>query len=245
MKSPGSALLISGTDTEVGKTVVTSALAAYWQTYRLSQGLAILKPLQAGTGDREWYQRLFQLNQTPEQINPLYYQSPLAPPLAAEQEGKPIDLALAWQMLQRLQQTHDWILVEGLGGLGSPVTRELTVVDLARDWRLPTLLVVPVKLGAIGQAVAHAALARQAHLKVGGIILNCVHPCTATELENWAPPDLIQSLTYLPVLGTVPFLDDPTNIARLAQIVTNWNLEVLMSKIKSSNHVGANSDQKL
>ncbi len=234
-----STLLISGTDTEVGKTVVTSALASYWQTYRRSEKLAILKPLQSGEGDREHYQRLFQLEQTPEQLNPLYFHKPLAPPIAAEQEGKPIDLAKAWQTLRNLQQTHDWVLVEGLGGLGSPVTAELTVADLARDWQLPTLLVVPVQLGAIGQAVAHGALARQARLNVRGIILNCIHPCTTTELENWAPKAMIQSLTCLPVLGTLPYLEDPTDCLKLAQIAATIELEVLMTDI-TSNFIGSN-----
>ena len=227
-------LLISGTDTEVGKTVVTSALAAYWQTHCPPQQLAILKPLQSGEGDREHYQRLFHLNQTLDQINPLYYQMPLAPPIAAAQEGKPIDLAKAWQTLQHLQQTHDWILVEGLGGLGSPVTSELTVADLARDWQLPTLLVVPVKLGAIGQAVAHGALARHARLTVKGLILNCVHPCTETELQNWAPQEMIQALTHLPVLGTLPYLEDPTDCSCLAQVAATWKLEVMMPRVISS-----------
>ena len=144
-------LLISGTDTDVGKTVVTTALIAYWQTYWPSQRVAICKPLQTGTGDRELYQQLFDLDQSPEQLNPIHYSLPLAPPLAAAQEGREIDLAAVWTTVRSLQQTHDWVFVEGLGGLGSPVTLELTVADLARDWQLPTLLVVPVKLGAIGQ----------------------------------------------------------------------------------------------
>ena len=229
-----STLLISGTDTEVGKTVVTSALAAYWQTYRSSQSLAILKPLQSGEGDREHYQHLFQLNQTPEQINPLHFQQPLAPPIAAELEGKAIDLAKVWQTLCDLQQTYDWVLVEGLGGLGSPVTHELTVADLARDWCLPTLLVVPVKLGAIGQAVAHAALACQSRLTMRGILLNCVTPCTAKELENWTPKEMIQALTHLPILGILPYLEDPTDFAQLAQVAANWELEALMNDVTSS-----------
>ncbi len=221
-------LFITGTDTDVGKTVLTTALAAYWQTYYASQNLAILKPLQTGTGDRELYLRLFNLNQTPAELNPLHWPAPLAPPLAAALEGERIDLALPWQTLQSLQQRHDLVLVEGLGGLGSPVTPELTVADLARDWRLPTVLVVPVQLGAIGQAVAHAALARQYGVALRGIVLNCVRPDSETQVDQWAAVDLIQSLTQLPVLGVLPHLSEPTDLPRLAQVASALDLERLL-----------------
>ena len=95
------ALLIAGTDTDAGKTVLTTALAAYWQTYCTSRRLGIMKPIQSGLGDRELYTRLFHLDQSPEEITPLYFQAPLAPPLAADREGRRIELELAWQGFAR------------------------------------------------------------------------------------------------------------------------------------------------
>jgi len=127
------ALLISATDTNAGKTVLTAALAAYLQTYRSSESVGILKPIQTGVGDRELYSQLFALNQTLDEITPLCFQAPLAPPVAAEKEGRSIDLKRAWQAMIKLGQQRDWVLVEALGGLGTPVTHELTVADLARD----------------------------------------------------------------------------------------------------------------
>lgn len=221
-------LFIAGTDTDAGKTVLTSALAAYYQTYYSQHSLAILKPLQTGSGDRELYLQLFNLKQTPAELNPLQFQAPLAPPLAAELEGRAIDLALPWRTLQSLQQTYDLVLVEGLGGLGSPVTRELTVADLARDWRLPTLLVVPVKLGAIGQAVANVALAHQCRIQLQGIVLSCVQPVSPTQIDQWAPADLIQDMTQIPVLGRLPHLDNPRDLNQLAQAAAQLDLEPLL-----------------
>ncbi len=120
------------------------------------------------------------------------------------------------------------MLVEALGGLGSPVTYEITVADLARDWRLPVVLTVPVKLGAIAQAVANVALARQSRVHLQGIVLNCVQPCSLEEVADWAPRDLIQTLTHTPVLGTVPHLSDPADLSKLAQIAANLDLERLI-----------------
>jgi dethiobiotin synthetase len=228
------ALLIAGTDTDAGKTVVTMALAAYWQAHCQPQTFGILKPLQTGNGDRELYHRLFDLDQTLEELNPIHFAAPLAPPLAAAKEAKTVKLEPAWQALQALCQRRDWVLVESLGGLGSPVTSETTVADLAWDWRLPTLLVVPVRLGAIGQAVANVALANQSRVHLKGIVLNCAQPCSEAEIADWAPAHLIQSLTHVPVLGIIPHLTDPTDLTKLVEAASNLDLERLMPLVYSA-----------
>lgn len=221
-------LLIAGTDTDAGKTVLTSALAAYWQMYFPDRTLGIMKLLQTGTGDRELYTRLFALDQDPEELNPLHFRAPLAPPIAAEREGRHIDLAKVWAALADLKQRKDFVLVEALGGLGSPVTRELTVADIARDWRMTGVLVAPVKLGAIGQVVTNVAFARQTGFNLRGIVLNCVQERSAQEIADLTPIDLIESITQMPVLGILPHLDDPTDLAQLAKIASELDLERLL-----------------
>ncbi|HEY9640293.1 MAG TPA: dethiobiotin synthase [Coleofasciculaceae cyanobacterium] len=228
------ALLIAGTNTGVGKTVLTSALAAYWQRYRASRPLGILKPVQCGVGDaaadgdRAHYAHLFTLSQTLEEINPIHFQARLAPAIAAEREGASVQLEKAWHQFEALSQNRDFILVESSGGLGAPITYETTVADLAWDWRLPTVLVVPVQPGAIAQAVANVALARQSRVHLKGIILNCVQPCQAQEQEDWIPTDLLQSLTQKPVLGCIPHLSDPTDLSKLIQVAAHLDLERLL-----------------
>lgn len=223
-------LLIAGTDTNVGKTLLTTALISYWQTYYLSRSLGVFKPIQTGIGDRELYTQLFALNQSIEEINPLHFEAALAPPIAAELEGKTVDLKLVWSQLCQLQQSRDFVLIEGLGGLGSPVTNELIVADLARDWHLPTILVVPVRLGAIAQAVANVALARQTGVLLKGLVLNCVEPCSEQDIENWTPTHLIESLTQIPILGILPYLDTPTDREKLTQIASDLDIETIFNE---------------
>ncbi|WP_208339505.1 dethiobiotin synthase [Aetokthonos hydrillicola] len=218
-------LLITASNTESGKTVLTTALAAYWQKYRPDSSLGIMKPIQSGEGDREWYQKLFSLNQSSEEITPLYYKAPLAPPVAAAQENRIVDLGVVWQAFTALRDRRDFVLVEALGGLGSPVTDEMTVADLAGSWQLPTLLVVPVKLGAIAEAVANVALARQSRVQLLEIILNCVQPRTDTEIDNWTPVNLIQRLTNTPILGCLPYLENPADLDKLAKVASDLDLE--------------------
>lgn len=221
------ALLVAGTDTEVGKTVLTSALLAYWQQHRPDQAPAVLKPFQSGVGDRELYQRLFFPDTSLDAITSQYFDAPLAPPLAAALEGRSVDLTSAWRTLETTTQQHSWVLVEGLGGLGSPVTYELTVADLAAAWHLPVVLVVPVKLGAIAQAIANVALARQNAIDLRGIVLNCPQPYTPEQIEQWAPAGLIANLAQTPVLGTLPYLPTPESVTALAAAAANLELEAL------------------
>ncbi|RZM75008.1 dethiobiotin synthase [Leptolyngbya iicbica] len=220
-------LLITGSDTDVGKTIVTTAIAAYWLKHFGANSLGLMKPVQSGIGDFETYTRLFDLQQSAESLTPQRFAAPLAPPLAAAQEGKSIDLTVVWQHLSQLLAERQFVLVEALGGLGSPVTDEWTIADLAAAWHLPIVLVIPVKLGAIAQAVANTALARQYQLSVRGIILNCTAPLTKAEQQNWAPIDLIERLTQLPVLGTMPYLAQTDDIPALVQAASDLKLEAL------------------
>ncbi|AFY94360.1 dethiobiotin synthase [Chamaesiphon minutus] len=222
-------LLISSTDTEAGKTALTATLAAYGRKYRPQQNWGILKPIQCGNGDREFYSRVF--DRSIEDINPIYLAAPLAPPIAAAQAGTNIELGVAWQALQRMRQQYDFVLVEGIGGLGTPLTAELVVADLAREWRLPTVLVVPVKLGAIGLAVANVALAKHYNVQLRGIVLNCPEPLSDAEIANFAPAELIQSLTSTPVLGCLPYLPNLEDLDLLAAAAANLELEVLLPNL--------------
>ncbi len=219
-------LLIVGSDTGVGKTVLTSCLAAYYQTYRPASTLAIYKPVQSGVGDREFFKSTFTLTQTIEEITPIFFETPIAPAIAMFRENKPLDLGLIWHYFQTLQNKYDWVLVESLGGLGSPITPEYTVADLAKDWHIPVVLVVSVKLGAIAQTVANVALAKVNKINLKGIVLNIANP-DDSNLEDLAPIDLIQGLTCVPVVGVIPYISDLQNLSELARAASNLELSRL------------------
>lgn len=232
------ALLIAGTDTDVGKTYVTIALTAYWQKYQTDKDadnktiLSIFKLMQTGIGDRELYSSLFAEIESIEVVVPLSFSSPVAPPIAAAKEGRIIELGKIWQEFTASQAKSDLVLLETLGGLGSPVTDELIVGNIAADWHLPTILVVPVRLGAIANTVANVALARSLKIDLKGIILNCCQPEAEESIEDLTPIDLIQSLTQIPIIGILPYISDLADTQRLAQIASNWDLELLFPQLE-------------
>ena len=220
-------LLIAGTNTDVGKTFVTVSLVFYQQKYQKTISTGLLKLMQTGKGDRELYEELFADSESIKVVTPLQFEAPLAPPIAAAKEQKALDLKRVWQSLSQLQQQQDLVLIEALGGLGSPVTEELTVANLAADWRLPTVLVVPVALGAIAQAVANVALARSLNIDLKGIILNCSDREGEAHQDDLAPKKLIETLTHTVVLGTLPYVRNLSDRDSLAAIVSDWDLELM------------------
>lgn len=138
------------------------------------------------------------------------------------------DLGQLWQGVTTLSQQNDWVFLESFGGLGSPLTFETTVADLAGDWRLPTVLVVPVGANAIAQAVAHVALARQSGIQLKGIVLNCMHPTSEPQISDGVDVDVLRSLTQSPILGYIPYLIDISDSDKLAYATSEMVLENLM-----------------
>jgi dethiobiotin synthetase len=228
-----STILISSTNTEVGKTQVITALTAYLLKHRDQKELVgLIKLIQTGQGDLEYYLELFdaQFKEKRLQIEaPLVFEKPIATPLAAEYEGKEIDLGYLWQQFSALSSSSDFVLAEGSGGLGSPITRELTFADLAASWRIPTILVAPVELGVIAQIVANVALARQKGVNLLGIVLNCTCQLDEEQIADWAPVDLIFGLTQVPILGYFPYLENPQDLDALCVAASGLDLEVIFN----------------
>ncbi len=217
-------LLISGTDTGIGKTVLAMALFAYWQKYYPEQTPGLFKLLACGDSDLATYAHVFGQHQ--DMTCPLHFTAGLAPALAAAQEGKTIDIGQIWNALNTFQGQHQRVFVEAVGGLGCPLTWDYTVADLAKDWRLPVLLVAPLRLGVLSQVVVHSRFAQKMGIKIVGIVLNQVDPEADPELL--APQGWLAALSGLPCLGILPYVNEFTP-ATLAAAAAQLDLEYLLN----------------
>jgi len=138
-----------------------------------------------------------------ESICPCRCYEPLAPAVALSREGREIDLARVNATVMDIIQRHDVTLVEGAGGLLVPVFGSVTFVDLAREWRLPLIVVVGNKLGALNHAQLTVNWARQAGLNVTGYVVNTLSAkCDVAARTN---VDVLADLLGAP-LGVLPWL---------------------------------------
>lgn len=219
-------MFVAGTDTEVGKTAVSSALIAYWRYFLAHSPLGVIKLMQTGIGDRQWYEEF--CDDHTRLVVPLEYETPVAPPVAATLEGRDIDLELVRRSLDELAAETEFVIAESLGSLGSPVTDDLLVADLAGQWQMPAVLVVPVKLGSIGQTIGQVSLAREHNIQLRGMILSCGTPAAVGEIEKLSPPATLEKFTDIPVIGTLPYVKDWGDRRFLAETVATWDLEKLL-----------------
>jgi dethiobiotin synthetase len=211
------ALLVTGTDTGVGKTFVACALAHALRAR--GRRVGVLKPVETGVdGDPEDARRLAEAagDLAPlDELCPYRLRAPLAPAVAAERERVSIDLERIVALIERRARSVDRLLVEGAGGLLVPIVGTTTYLDLALRARLPLLLVAANRLGTVNHCALNARVAAAAGLEVTGFVLSQPTPTTDVSAETNA--DTIGRLTGLRCLGVLSHLARPEDAAALLE----------------------------
>ena len=201
---------ITGTDTEVGKTVASCALL---QAACLQGRCAVgYKPVASGcelteegwrNSDALALQRHSAISLAYEQVNPYAFAEPTSPHIVSADEQRVIEFSVLSAGLQRLKAQADWVLVEGAGGWFTPLSPAQTFADWAQAERLPVILVVGIKLGCINHALLTVQAIQQAGLPLAGWIANDVTPP-----GKWHSEYLHTLCGKLPapLLGEIPWL---------------------------------------
>jgi dethiobiotin synthetase len=189
---------VTGTDTAVGKTVVTGGLARALRAEGRSVG--ILKPVQSGARADDPAGDAALLAATCVYA----FEAPLAPLVAAQVEGATVELEPIVRAAERLAAANDVLLVEGAGGLLVPLADGLLVADVARALALPLVVVARAGLGTVNHVLLTLEAARARGLEVAAVVLNGDED--ASTPEN---PDLIGAFGGKPLLLRVPTTDTP------------------------------------
>lgn len=174
-------IFVTGTDTGVGKTYVAVALL---RALAAAGVRAVgMKPVAAGVdagartnADVEALRRAGNVDAPPGERNPYAFAPPIAPHVAAARAGVPIDLDRIAEAYARLAARADVVVVEGAGGPLVPIDGGHDMLDIARRLRLPVVLVVGVRLGCLGHALAAELAIRMRGLSLAGWIANRIDP---------------------------------------------------------------------
>lgn len=203
---PAKGFFVTGTDTEVGKTVIAGACA------RLLRGrgarVGVFKPIATGcrhdprlglvSSDAEFLAACAETTYDLRIISPCCYLTPAAPLVAAEHEHRPIDFDAIAQAYRYIVQNSDIVIVEGIGGLLVPITGSVSVADMAAMFDLPLVIVGRIGLGTINHTLLTLEAARQRGLKVAGVVLNGYDPSGATLAEETASRTIAAVAKILP-----------------------------------------------
>ena len=205
---------ITGTDTEVGKTVSTVALLR--AANKLGLLTAAYKPVASGCDlmeeglcnqDVVMLQKNTSLRLAYEQLVGYCFEPHIAPHIASDECGVPIELDVLSQGLTRLKETDaDMIFVEGAGGWRLPIGHGHFLSDWVRHEDLPVILVVGTKLGCLNHAMLTCEAIERDRLNLAGWCVTRIHPGMSYYKANL---DTLKSLLPAPFLGEIPYLARP------------------------------------
>ena len=205
-------IVITGTNTDIGKTYVACGIVRELKNRGIDVG--VFKPFCSGS--REDAEKLISasgVNDTIEEVNPFYFEQPLAPYHALKLEGKNIDIKKCLEAFDILRHRHDLMIVEGAGGIMVPImdTPEgiYSFRDLFSDLASDIIIVTSRDLGTINHSWLSAKICDEAGLNVAGFIFNDTKPVEEKEpaISN---PEIIEYCSGKPVLGIVKYNDKKT-----------------------------------
>ncbi|MCK4909591.1 MAG: dethiobiotin synthase [Planctomycetes bacterium] len=239
---------ITGTDTGVGKTVITAGLARIL----ISKGydVGIMKPITTGgkpklevrslksdknhsasrisnlvSPDVEFLVKATGITDPLHIISPIRLKHPLSPNLAAKLSRTRININKIWSAYRELQKRHEILLIEGIGGLMVPIKDNYFVADLVKRMGLPLIIVARPALGTINHTLLTIRYARSRKLKIKGFIINYDRPYRVGLAEKLGPKS-ISRISRVPCLGTIPYRAklNPKNIplAPFKKIITSF-----------------------
>ena len=204
-------LFITGTSTGVGKTAVAAGLA--W-ALRKKVDVGMMKPFATAnrpfsrkyrSKDTALLAKAAGVNDSDHELNPFFYTLAASPLVAAQVKGTvPPNVEKALYVLQDLAKRHEFMIVEGIGGIMVPLSEYESVADFAKKAGLPTVIISTPTLGTLNHTLLTVKACREFGINLKGIIVNKM-PKKPNIAERKAP-EVIEKLSDVKVLGVLPFV---------------------------------------
>ena len=243
-----SGLLVTGTDTGVGKTFVTAGIARALKDDGLDVG--VMKPAETDHDHGPWpadaqtLATAARVTDPAEIVVPYVFGPPVAPLVAARMANRAIEVERIFDAFERIAARHDTVLVEGAGGLAVPLAefgerdRLFDYADLARRLDLSILIVARAHLGTLNHTALTIEYARQRGVPVVGVVVNGLDHA----LEDASAPDnpaLIEEMGGVPVLGVIERVEGIVDVERMAAAVReSVDLDRLRNLLTSTDDGG-------
>ena len=222
---------ITGTDTDVGKTYITAGLAVSLRKIGIDVG--VMKPFAAGTAQKKGFKskdveilsRAAQITDPENLLNPQFFPIPASPYTAWKNLKLKPKISLILSSFKKLSKQHEMILVEGMGGVMTPVLKDYYITNLIKDMKIPTIIVTRSKVGTVNHTIMTVKMCEKYKIPIKGIIINNFDSVgyNTKELRR----DL-QNLTGIKVLGIIPFIKNMSDESLYNIFKKNLNLKVFL-----------------
>ena len=224
-------VFIAGTDTDVGKTYVTAGIAVTLRQMNIDVG--IMKPFAAGTAQKKGFKsedveilsNAAQVKDPENLVNPQFFPIPASPYTAWKTLKTKPKIAPVLSSFKKLSKIHDTLLVEGMGGIMTPILKDYYITDLIKDMRIPAVIVTRTKVGTVNHTVMTVNMCNKYKIPIKGIIINDF------DSDGYKPRELtrdLKNLLEIPVLGTIPYIDDFSDLSLSKIFKKNLNFKLLL-----------------
>ena len=221
---------ITGTDTDVGKTYITAGLAVTLRKMGLDIG--VMKPFAAGTAQKKGFKsedieilsKAAQVNDPENLINPQFFKISASPYTAWKKLKIKPKVSTILSSFKKLSKLHETILVEGMGGVMTPILKDYYITNLIKDMKIPTILVTRSKVGTVNHTIMTVKMCEKYKIPIKGIIINNFdmgYPVKQLTSD-------LQNLTGIKVLGSIPFLNDLSDASLYRIFKKNIDLNSLL-----------------
>ena len=202
-------LFVTATDTDIGKTFVCAGLAYALKKSGIDVG--IMKPFACGvkqkigfsSNDLTILTNAAMVDDAEDIINPFFFPIPASPYTAAKNLGVKIDVEHVMECFRKLDEIHDIVLVEGIGGIMTPILKDYAIIDLIKDLMANTIIVTSSKIGTVNHTVLTCNMCKNMNIPIKGLIINNF------DSTGYPIPELerdLSALTDLPVLCSLPHM---------------------------------------
>jgi len=202
-------LFVTATDTDIGKTYVCAGLAYALKKSGIDVG--IMKPFACGvkqkigfsSNDLTILTNAAMVDDAEDIINPFFFPIPASPYTAAKNLGVKIDVEHVMECFRKLDEIHDIVLVEGIGGIMTPILKDYAIIDLIKDLMANTIIVTSSKIGTVNHTVLTCNMCKNMNIPIKGLIINNF------DSTGYPIPELerdLSALTDLPVLCSLPHM---------------------------------------
>ena len=224
-------LFITGTDTDVGKTYVTAGLAIVLRKMNIDIG--VMKPFAAGTPQKNGFKSedvkilsdAAQVNDAENLVNPQFFPIPASPYTAWKNLKIKPNINLILSNFKKLSKLHSVILVEGIGGIMTPILKNYFIADLINEMKIPTVLVTRTKVGTVNHTIMTIKMCAKYNISIKGIIINDF------DTDGYDTKVLIRdlkSITGIPILGSIPFINNLNDSSLYRVFKKNINVKLLL-----------------
>ena len=223
-------IFITGTDTDVGKTYITAGLAVTLR--KMGIDIGVMKPFAAGNAQKNGFKsedveilsKSAQVNDPENLVNPQFFPISASPYTAWKKLKIKPKIPTILKSFKKLSHLHEMLLIEGMGGVMTPILKDYYIANLIKEMKIPTIIVTRSKVGTVNHTIMTVKFCEKFKIPIKGIIINNFdkgYPVKQLKKD-------LEGLTGVKVLGSIPFLKNLSDTSLYRTFKKNIDMKTIL-----------------